>query len=299
MGFFRTDCQFPSHGDKCSAWLYLPDGVVKPSLVVMAHGFGGLRNCGLEPFAESFADQGLAVLLFDYRGFGESEGTPRQLISPRRHVEDYHAAVNWARGLKDINTDKIALWGTSFSGGHSIVAAAQDQKIAAVSVQVPFVCGIASAAPIVIQNGSGYFFKAVFSMIRDYWRNTTAQEPYLVKIYGAPDEFAVLNTHDTKSGYESLIPPGLEVENATPARIFLTLPLYRPISVAHRVKCPALVIAGENDSLIPIKAVEKAAAKMKRAEFISLPLNHFEPYFGEPFKQVSKIQLDFLKTHLS
>lgn len=298
MGYSRIDCQFPSHGDNCSAWLYLPDGVAKPPLVVMAHGFGGMKNCGLEPYAELFADQGLAVLLFDYRGFAESEGTPRQLISPRRHVEDYHAAVAWARGLKDINSDKIALWGTSFSGGHAIVAAAQDPKIAAISVQVPFVSGISSSTPIVIQNGPGYFFKAAYSAIRDLWRAATAREPYLVQIYGAPDEFAVLNTHDTKAGYESLIPPGLEVENATPARIFLTLVLYRPIRWAGKVKCPALVIAGENDSLIPIEGVKKAAAKMKQAEFVSLPLDHFAPYLGEPFNQVSKKQLDFLKKHL-
>ncbi|NLF45375.1 MAG: alpha/beta fold hydrolase [Syntrophomonadaceae bacterium] len=298
MGFSRTDCQFPSHGDNCSAWLYLPDGMVKPSLVVMAHGFGGLRNCGLEPFAELFADQGLAVLLFDYRGFGESEGTPRQLISPRRHVEDYHAAVTWARGQKDINSDKIALWGSSFSGGHSIVAAAHDPKIAAISVQVPFVCGIASSTPIVIQNGVGYFFTAVCSSSKDFWRAATAQEPYSVKIYGTPDEFAILNTRDSKTGYESLIPPGFNVENATPARIFLTMALYRPTNVAGRVKCPALVIAGENDSLIPIEAVKKAAAKMKQAEFMSLPLDHFDPYLGEPFNKVSQKQLGFLKTHL-
>ena len=298
MGYSRIDCQFPSHGDHCSAWLYLPDGVAKPPLVVMAHGFGGMKNCGLEPYAELFAEQGLAVLLFDYRGFAESEGTPRQLISPRRHVEDYHAAIAWAREQKDINPDKIALWGTSFSGGHAIVAAAQDPKIAAISIQVPFVSGISSSTPSVIQNGPGYFFKAVFSAFRDLWRAATAREPYLVQVYGAPDEFAVLNTHDTKAGYESLIPPGLEVENATPARIFLTLVLYRPIRWAGRVKCPALVIAGENDSLIPIEGVKKAAAKMKQPEFISLPLDHFAPYLGEPFNQVSKKQLDFLKKHL-
>lgn len=298
MGFLRTDCYFPSHGDKCSAWLYLPDGVVKPSLVVMAHGFGGLRNCGLEPFAELFADNGLAVLLFDYRGFGESEGSPRNFISPRRHVQDYHAAVTWARGRKDINTDKIALWGSSFSGGHSIVAAAQDHNIAAITVQVPFVCGIASSTPIVIQNGPGYFFKAISSANRDFWRAATSQEPYCVQLYGTPDEFAILNTRDSKTGYESLMPPGFDEKNETPARIFLTMALYRPKSVAAKVKCPALVIAGENDTLIPIAAVKKTAAKMKRAEFISLPIDHFEPYLGEPFKQVSKKQLDFLKMHL-
>jgi pimeloyl-ACP methyl ester carboxylesterase len=298
MGFARTDCQFSSHGDKCSAWLYLPDGLVKPSLVVMAHGLGGLKNCGLEPFAELFANNGLAVLLFDYRGFGESEGTPRQLISPRKHVEDYLAAVTWARERKDIKSDKIALWGSSYSGGHAIVAAAHDPKIAAISVQVPFVCGLASSIPIVIKNGPRYFFKAVSSVFKDIWRMATLRQPYFVPVYGAIDEFAVLNTHDSKSGYESLIPPGFNAINATPARIFLSLPLYRPTRDARKVKCPALIIAGENDSLVPIYAVKKAAAKIKRSEFISLPINHFDPYLGEYFNKVSKKQLDFLKAHI-
>lgn len=298
MSFSRIDCLFPSHGDKCSAWLYLPDGVVKPSLVVMAHGFGGLRNCGLEPFAELFANEGLAVLLFDYRGFGESEGNPRQLISSRKHVEDYLAAVEWARGQKDINSEKTALWGSSYSGGHAIVAAAHDPKIAAISIQVPFVSGLASSIPIVIKNGAQYFFKAVSSVIKDFWRTVTARQPYLVPIYGAPDEFAVLNTLDSKTGYESLIPTGFNAINATPARVFLSLPLYRPASMARRVKCPALIIAGESDSLIPIEAVKKTAAKMKRAECITLPIDHFDSYLGESFDKVSKKQLDFLKTYL-
>lgn len=298
MGFSRIDCKFKSHGDNCSAWLYMPDGIVKPPLVVMAHGFGGLKNCGLEPFAETFADNGLAVLLFDYRGFGESEGRPRQLISPRRHIEDYHAAVEWAYGRKDINTEKIALWGSSYSGGHAMVTAAQDPKIAAVTVQVPFVSGIASAAPIVRQNGAGYFFKAAASVFGDLWRAAAGQEPYMIPVYGAPDEFAMLNTRDAKTGYEALIPPGLEVIKVAPARALLTLILYCPARVASKVKCPALIIAGEKDSLIPFKAVKKTAAKIRHAEFVPLPIDHFDPYLGEPFQYVSKKQLEFLKANL-
>jgi len=298
MGFSRTDCNFVSHGDNCSARLYMPEGVAKPPLIVMAHGFGGLKNCGLEPFAELFANNGFAVLLFDYRGFGESQGNPRQLISPRKHIEDYLAAVKWARELKDINPGKIALWGTSYSGGHAIAAAAKDQKIAAVSVQVPFVDGLASAIPIVVKNGPGYFFKAVSSALKDFWMALTARRPYLVPICGAPNEFAVLNTRDSKTGYESLIPAGFNPINATPARVFLSLPLYRPVRLARRVKCPALIIAGENDSLIPIEAVKKTAAKIKRAEFVSLPIGHFAPYSGETFESVSQKQLEFFKAHL-
>ena len=134
--------------------------------------------------------------------------------------------------------------------------------------------------------------------MKDFWRAATVQEPYLVPIYGTPDEFAILNTRDSKTGYESRIPAGFDPKNATLARVFLTMALYRPTRVAGRVKCPALVIAGENDSLIPIQSVKKAAAKMKRAEFMSLPIDHFDPYLGEPLKKISKKQLDFLKTHI-
>jgi fermentation-respiration switch protein FrsA (DUF1100 family) len=238
MNFSRIDCTFDSLGDKCSAWLYLPSNIEKPPLVIMAHGLAGMKTCGLEPFAELFANNGLAVLSFDYRGFADSEGTPRQLISPKRHVEDYLSALKWARCRDDINVDKIALWGSSFSGGHVVKAAAKDKKISAVSAQVPFVSGFASSFPIVIKNGPKYLFKAVFSCFRDIFRAITRRKTYTVPVYAYPGEFAVLNTHDSRSGYEALIPDGMEVDNSTPARIFLTLFLYRPMSFARCVKCP-------------------------------------------------------------
>ena len=50
-------------------------------VVVMAHGLGGTKDSGLAPFAEGLAEAGLDVLAFDYRGFGASEGEPRQTIS--------------------------------------------------------------------------------------------------------------------------------------------------------------------------------------------------------------------------
>ena len=108
----------------------------------------------------------------------------------------------------------------------------------------------------------------------------------------------MLNTRDSKSGYESLIPEGFEVDNSTPARIFLTMSLYRPTTVVRKIKCPVLVAAGENDSLIPLKSVKKAVAKIKNAEFIQLPMDHFEPYLGESFKKVSEKQIEFFKKYL-
>ena len=97
--FTRTDVDFVSSGARCAAWLYRPCGVVRPPVVIMAHGFGAERTFGLPAFAERFAAAGLATLLFDYRGFGGSDGQPRNLISPRRHVQDWKAAIRAAHRL--------------------------------------------------------------------------------------------------------------------------------------------------------------------------------------------------------
>ena len=90
----RIDVEFLSHGTTCRAWLYRPQGsgpqhsAARPC-VVMAHGFGATRDASLAPYAERFAAAGLAVLLFDYRHFGASDGEPRQLVSVRRQLDDY------------------------------------------------------------------------------------------------------------------------------------------------------------------------------------------------------------------
>ena len=66
-------------------------------MIVMAHGFAGQKDMGLAPKAEAFARAGLAVLVFDYRCFGGSDGEPRNWISPARHLQDYTAALEYVR----------------------------------------------------------------------------------------------------------------------------------------------------------------------------------------------------------
>jgi len=103
----------------------------------MGHGFGGTKNMLLENYAIRYQKAGFATLIFDYRFLGESEGEPRQLIWIPYQLEDWSAAVAYARSLKEIDPSKIALWGTSMSGGHVIVIAAKDKNIACVSAQCP------------------------------------------------------------------------------------------------------------------------------------------------------------------
>jgi len=239
MDFTRRDVNFLSRGTRCAAWLYLPSGVTRPPVVVMAHGFAAEKTFGLAAFAERFVAAGMAAFVFDYRNFGKSDGTPRNLVSPRRHIADWHAAIDFVRGLPEVDSGRMALWGSSFSGGHVIAAAAKDRAVTAVVSQVPFVDGLASAGML----GVSFIAKAAVRGLRDLFRMVTFREPYTVPVVGRPDEFAVMNTPDAKKGFLAICPADSTWKNECPARILLSVTMYRPVRYVKRVTCPLLLVA--------------------------------------------------------
>jgi dienelactone hydrolase len=113
----RRDVTFDSGGERCAAWLYTPDTPGPHPIVVMAHGFGAVRAARLWAFAERFAAAGLAALVFDYRYFGDSGGEPRQLLDVSRQLDDWRAAIAFARSLDGVDPERVAAWGSSFGGG--------------------------------------------------------------------------------------------------------------------------------------------------------------------------------------
>jgi fermentation-respiration switch protein FrsA (DUF1100 family) len=101
---------FDSGGLRCAAGMYWPADTTGPlACVVMGHGFSGTRDMGLAPYAERFASAGMAVLMFDYRHFGASDGQPRQLIDITEQLDDYRAATRFARSLRGMDPERIAL----------------------------------------------------------------------------------------------------------------------------------------------------------------------------------------------
>ena len=290
----RTDSDFTSMGLRCSAWLYLPDGTEKPPVVLMAHGFAGQRDFGLEPYAEHFAKQGMAVFLFDYRNFGGSEGEPRNLVHPWRHLEDWRAAISHVRYLSTVDGTRLALWGTSFSGGHVLVAAAQQSGIRAVVAQVPFVDGIATT----LQFPVPYQMEGTYHGLRDLLCMAAGAAPHTVPAVAEPGTFACMNTPDAMEGYNTLVPPGSDAKNEVPARILLMVPVYRPTMYARKIPCPVLIMYAKNDSLIPWRAVERMGRKIGNAEVVGLQAGHFDVYTGDLFREVVERQAGFLRRHL-
>jgi len=293
--FDITPAEFISQGICCRGDLYLPIGINKPPIVIMGHGFGAERKFCLPKFAEHFASSGLAVLLFDYRCFGESDGTPRNYVDPYRHLQDWQAALDYVRSLSNINNKKIGLWGSSFAGGHVIVTAAKNPDITAIVSQVPHIDAIASAKTL----GLVFLTKAIFHALIDLLFMSIGRDPHYIKIYSAPSEFAALNTADAVIGYESIIPKGSAWINRCPARVMIIASNYRPTKFATQVRCPALVMSAEKDTLIPITAIEKAVNKMPNGKLIKYPYGHFDIYQGKDFEEAVRKQTEFLLTHLS
>jgi len=290
----KIDSNFLSKSTICAGWLYLPDKAKKPPVVIMAHGLASERTFRLPAFAEKFAEKGMAVFIFDYRSFGDSDGKPRNWVSPKRHLQDWEAAVNHVKTLDEVNSDKIGLWGSSFSGGHVLVTAAKTPGISAVVSQVPFVDGISTTMKFDVK----FQLTGIFKGLNDFFRMITFREPFYVPVVGDPDTFAVMNTPESKSGFMAIVPDDSKWENRCPARILLTLPMYRPTGYVRRIKCPVLIINGDKDSLITDKAVQKTAKKIKNIKFVTMPVGHFDVYHGDIFEQVVKLEAEFLYDNL-
>lgn len=302
LQFSRIDHTFISEGDKLKAWLYLPTGVSNPPIIIMAHGFGGQRWMRLPAYAERFARLGMAVFLFDYRGFNDSEGEPRNYINPNRHLQDWDAAIAYVKTLDNIDAKRMALWGTSFSGGHVIIEAAKHPEVSAVVSQVPFTDGISTAWNNYVLGDPLFALKGTYHGIADIFASIFTNHRHNVRIAGRPGEaFAMMSRSDSIDGMlkvAGIDEKEFEKVNFCPGNIVITLTFYRPIGYADEVTCPALIIGAENDTLFPPTGPKKAADMMKKATYISMPMNHFEPYVGEPFEKLVKIMGEFLKTNL-
>ena len=290
---------FTSGSDHCSAW-YLQatsDAFGGPGgrpCVVMAPGFGGTRDNSLLGYAEGFAGVGLDVLLFDYRGFGASGGSPRQLLSVRRQHRDYHAAVEAARQLPGVDADRIVVWGVSYAGGHAVVVAARDKRVAAAISLTPAMDGIPILIQLARNGGPAHLVRATGSGLRDALRALTGRAPFLVPIVGEPGSNAIIAKAGGEDAFTAIAGPSWR--NEVCARTALEAGLNRPIRFASRVSCPLLVQVGTSDSICPPPAGRRAVAKAGgRAELLEYPVDHVDVYAGAAQERALADQLDFLR----
>jgi len=289
-----ADIEFQSGDLKCRAYLYRPDQSTASPIIVMAHGLGGTRKMRLTAFAERFVKEGYACLVFDYRYFGDSDGKPRQLLDIQCQLEDWKAAIRYARSLPNIDASHIVRWGSSFSGGHVLATAAQDANICAVISQCPFTDGLASSMAVNPITSS----KLTALAIRDRIGATLGQKTVMVKLAGHPNETALMTAPDAYAGILSLTQDIPDYKNYVAARFALDIIRYYPGRKTSKIKAPVLFCICENDTVAPAKTTLRHANRTPQKEIKTYSYGHFEIYTGNAFEHVVKDQIDFLKRHV-
>ena len=271
------------------------DGLAGPRgrpCVVMAHGLGATRDCGLSGFSSSFAEAGADVMVFDYRHFGQSSGEPRQLVSPREQVADYHTAVRYARSLPGVDPDRIVVWGCSFSGGHVIRVSAEDPRIFAAISLTPAVSGPATIAHLVRSRGPRELLGLMKYGFADGVAALLRRPPVLAPLAGRPGDAAVLSSPGAMESMLAIAGPTWRNEFA--ARLLLSVPAFRPGAYARRVRCPVLMQIADNDQLAPPRAATRTAGQLG-ATAHHYPCDHFDVYTGARFHdEIAKHQNEFL-----
>ena len=148
-----------SEGSRLAAEVIRPagEGAPRPA-ILLCHGWAGLKGHLASRYAIPFAEAGYVCLVFDYRGWGESDGrlisvadapmltqageqtvqarVIRNLVDPIDQVADIRACLAWLSTEPGVDPDRIGLWGSSYGGGHVIVVAGTDERPKAVVAQI-------------------------------------------------------------------------------------------------------------------------------------------------------------------
>ena len=262
----------------------------------MAHGFGCIRALRLPAYAQRFAAAGYVVVVFDYRHFGDSDGEPRQLLDIAAQLDDWRAAIGWARTLEGVDPQRVVAWGTSLSGGHVITLAGNGTPLTAIIAQVPHVDGFAAARAAGIRHA----VRLLPAAFEDTWRALVHGAPRYVDSIGAPGTRSIMATPDARAALERMAAAdGLTLQDfpiTVAARIVLRIGLYSPIRHVAGVTCPALIQVVDDDALTPTRQGRKLAHRLPRGTLKSYPGHHFDVYLEPLFTTVIADQIAFLRS---
>jgi dienelactone hydrolase len=283
---FRT-ADIMSEGTRMSAEVFSPAGSEGKKLptIIMSHGWGGLAE-HLRHSAISFARSGYLVVAFDYRGWGKSDarlilagGKPekkdgklvaevkevREVVDPIDQTTDIMNAISWSAGDKQCDSDRIGLWGSSYSGGHVVYVAARDSRVKAFVSQV--------------------------GAMDSRWTIATAAARAHTFAQGTARARGEI-------GYPA---PGTRFANMTGQPVWEKLMQYAPIEDIGRCKaCAKLFIIAENEELFDnrehaILAHERATGIKK---LVTIPdIKHYAIY-NEARDRAEKEAIDWFDEHL-
>ena len=295
----RQNVEFESKGSVCRGWLYVPDSIPRETTapgIVMAHGFAGVKEMGLEGFAEHFESAGFVTLVFDYRFWGESDGEPRNQIFALEMVDDYRNAITWLSDRPEVDPQRIGVWGTSYSGGLCLYVGTHDKRVKAVVAQVPSALNPESRRAKDPETWNHVGELLIKDRIERY-KTGAVSYIKLVDLEGEPCVFPDKDAYDWYMEYCQFTPSW---QNEVTLESLEKLREFDPVSLIHLMAPTALLlIPGKNDKLIPIKAVKEVYEKAREPKALSvLPISHFVIYQDPWLSKAADLAIDWFRKHL-
>jgi fermentation-respiration switch protein FrsA (DUF1100 family) len=285
--------QFFSRGQKIAAILFSPNKVKERAAgIVLCQGYTGTKELFLPSLAKAFCEAGYPSLVFDYRGWGESEGD-RGYLFPSEQVEDIQNAMTFLGTHKMVDPERLGLYGTSFGGANVIAVAAIDQRVKCVVANLP------------IGNG-----KRWLRSLRRLW-----EWREFIQLVDEDRQNRVLNGKSRKMKAFDVVPLDPSIQDAMAAAIkdgFLqedeitlesaeAIMTFSPEDMVAKISPrPILFIHAGADNLV---SSEESQILYERAgepkKLVIVPgVTHVDFYLGEAFGQVTSLSLDWFNRYL-
>ncbi|MEF3275926.1 MAG: alpha/beta fold hydrolase [Chloroflexus sp.] len=264
--------QFYSGGYRLDGLLYMPRGLSvgerRPGVVLLV-GYTYLKTMVMPDIAKVLNTAGYVALVFDYRGFGDSEG-PRGRLIPMEQVADARAALTFLSEQPNVDPDQLAVIGISLGGAHAITTAALDGRVkAVVAIEPP-------------GNGARWL-----RSLRRYWEwshflsrlDADRRQRVRTGVSAVVDPLEiVLPDPDSRAFLDQVIAEFPQMQISVPLESAEALIEYAPEDVAGRIAPrPLFLIHGDADQLVPLaeaQAIAERAGNACRLDIVS-GMTHF------------------------
>jgi dipeptidyl aminopeptidase/acylaminoacyl peptidase len=265
---------FYSEGQQIAGLWRIPDDGAGPfRAIVQGPGWLGLKDAKLYlRYHEALTEAGFGVLIFDYRGFGESGGDTGYL-SPAWQLQDLVNAVTYLTTRSDVVADAIGVFGSGGTGGgNAVLLAAADARIKAAVSQVPVADGRDWLHRMRSESEWLEFLASLeadrkLRVVEGAGRRVHPREEIMVPS-------AERRTTTVKSDVDGRIPTDVPLACAE------EILAYQPLVAASGLTTPLLVIGVEDDATTPTDHAEAlyAAASGPKELIIQRHTTHYAAY---------------------
>jgi uncharacterized protein len=294
------EISFKSGGVNCAADLYLPKGPKRgkrPGLVI-GHGFS-LNKAFLTEQAAAFREAGFVVLAIDYRTFGNSGGRPRGQLFPLNEAEDYRNGISYLQSRRDVDADRIGIWGASFAGAVVSYVGAIDRRAKAVCAVVPVTDGYVWMKLLRSEDNFNELLAAVEA---DRAKRFAGDKGDRIPVLGPQGSLCGMPSDEQIMGFFEGVPEAFPTwHDSITLESVEKIIEFSPLSFVHRITPrPYLVISTSGRDIVhpawSVTELFERAREPKRLEF--LPFDQTGLYSEPGLTQSNNLAIEFFSKEL-